>query len=59
MVFTDVHVASGSGDSGKSAFPSCSTDLSPQQLALAFLVFDLSNCVQPEESAPAPPPLIY
>jgi hypothetical protein len=60
MVFTDVHVASGTGDSGKEVFPSCSSELSPQQLALAFLIFDLANCVQPSESAPPPPPpVIY
>jgi hypothetical protein len=59
MVFTDVHVASGSGDSGKEVFPSCSTELSPQQKALAFLVFDLANCVRPTETEPPPPIVIY
>jgi hypothetical protein len=59
MVFTDVHVASGTGDSGKEVFPSCSRELSPQQLALAFLVFDLADCVQPTETAAPPPPVIY
>lgn len=59
MVYTDVHVASGSGDSGKDVFPSCSTELSPQQLALAFLIFDLANCVQPAEREPPPPIVIY
>jgi len=60
MVFTDVHVGSASGDSGKEVFPSCAGELSPQQLALAFLIFDLSSCVQPSESAPPPPPpIIY
>jgi hypothetical protein len=59
MVFTDVHVASGSGDSGKEVFPSCSSELSPQQKALAFLVFDLANCVRPTETEPPPPIVIY
>jgi hypothetical protein len=60
MVFTDVHLSSGTGDSGKEVFPSCASELSPQQLALAFLIFDLANCVQPSESAPPPPPpVIY
>lgn len=59
MVFTDVHLASGSGDSGKEVFPSCSGELSPQQKALAFLLFDLANCVQPTESAVPPTPKIY
>jgi len=59
MVFTDVHLASGSGDSGKEDFPSCSAELSPQQKALAFLIFDLANCVQPTESSAPPIPKIY
>lgn len=59
MVFTDVHVASGSGDSGKEVFPSCTTELSPQQKALAFLIFDLANCVQPTETEPPPPIVIF
>lgn len=59
MVFTDVHLASGSGDSAKTIFPSCSTELSPQQLALTFLIFDLANCVQTSQDEPPPPVIIY
>lgn len=60
MVFTDVHLSSGSGDSGKGVFPtSCSAELSPQQLALAFLIFDLANCVQTTDEAPPVVPMIY
>jgi hypothetical protein len=60
MVFTDVHLnAAGGGDSGKEVFPSCSTELSPQQKALAFLMFDLANCVQPTDTAAPPVPKIY
>jgi hypothetical protein len=59
MVFTDVHLASGSGDSGKEVFPSCSTVLSPQQKALAFLIFDLANCVATTDEEPPPVPVIY
>jgi hypothetical protein len=58
-VFTDVHLASGSGDSGKNVFPSCATELSPQQKALAFLIFDLANCVTTTETEPPPPPVVY
>ena len=61
MVFSDVHVSGGSGDSGKEAFPTgCSANaLSGQQLALAFMIFDLSSCVTPEDEPPTVPPIIF
>jgi hypothetical protein len=60
MVFSDIHVASGSGDSGKTAFPDGCTnpELTPQQAALAFMIFDLSSCVQPETEAVKPPVVV-
>lgn len=60
MVFSDIHVASGSGDTGKQPFPNGCTnpELTPQQAALAFMIFDLSSCVQPEKDDVKPPPIV-
>jgi hypothetical protein len=57
MVFSDIHVASGSGDTGKQPFPTGCTNpaLTPQQAALAFMIFDLSSCVQAETDDVRPP----
>ena len=61
MVFSDVHVSQGGGTNAAVPFPTrCGaipTDLSPQQKALEFMLFDLSSCAQIETGVPVPPPL--
>ena len=58
-VYTDVHVASVDDTTAMNAmgFPaSCEKrDLSAQEKAVAFMLFDLSACVQSEEDPPVPP----
>jgi len=63
VVFTDVHVSLGAGDSshpGAPGFPGGCTgpmDLSAQEKALEFMFFDLSSCVQIETGTPTTPPI--
>ena len=58
-VYTDLHVASVDNNTTANAmgFPaSCEMrDLSAQEKAVAFMLFDLSSCVQNEDEVPKPP----
>lgn len=59
-VFGDMHISVSGGGSSPSvvddSFPAgCNTTLSPQEKALAFLLYDLSSCIQPEGAPPVPP----
>jgi hypothetical protein len=60
-VFSDLHVSAASrssGDAPGEPFPSgCKmADLTAQEKALEFLLFDLSSCVQNDKLPPVPPP---
>jgi hypothetical protein len=63
VVFSDLHVGAASndygGNIGTGITPSgCGTgDLSPQEKALEFMLFDLGSCITPSGSAPTPPPI--
>jgi hypothetical protein len=56
IVYSDLHVGGASNDTPSMPVPQeCSTaDLSPQEKALEFMLFDLSACVVPDNSPPPP-----
>jgi len=58
VVYSDMHVGGASGDMPSKGVPQeCNiVDLSPQEKALEFMLFDLSSCVTPNSQPPTPPP---
>jgi len=64
-VFTDLHVSSGAHNDSVGAnkpFPSgcdANMDLSPEEKALEFMLFDVSSCVSSDNGAPPPPVRIH
>ena len=64
VVLSDIHVSPGPPDEDYSStntdFPEgCVTStLSPQEAVLAFMLFDLSACIVPDNQVPTAPPTI-
>ena len=62
FIHTDLHVAGNSTSFSDQATPfpnACDKgELTPEEKALAFMIFDLSNCVMQEDQTPEPPAVV-
>jgi len=60
VVFSDFHVSASAKTAGNNPFPqSCKDgDLSAQEKALEFMLFDLSSCIQSDKAPPTPPAVV-
>jgi hypothetical protein len=61
LIHTGIHVAKVANDDTMAGFPGACTSagLSAQEKAMAFLLFDLSSCVQNDKLPPRPPPVVH